>query len=216
MTSARLTRVVVIASTVVAALVEAFSRRSYTPADLLDRRWPASCCCSRRGHRLRSLGLPMLMAALYLMPAIFLATLGNEGYGLDVIWILPLLGLMLSDRGAWQLVAAGALAVAARDVVSARRRSRGRSSFCAKPTSRCGSCRSQRVSNTSIGHRAVARSDRTSPIFALGHNLGILFIDALFRWYATEPIVFDVTSFARCWPRPASPRSWPSIRALSI
>ena len=54
------------------------------------------------GAQFRPVALPIVMASLYLTPAIFLATLGNEGWGLDVIWILPLLGLILSDRGAWQ------------------------------------------------------------------------------------------------------------------
>ena len=55
------------------------------------------------------------MAALYLTPAILLATLGaRRTTASTCIWILPLLGLILSGRGVLAVVAAGALAVAAR------------------------------------------------------------------------------------------------------
>ena len=46
MTPARLTRLIVIASTVAAAFVEAFLATQYSPPGLLHRASPDSCCCS--------------------------------------------------------------------------------------------------------------------------------------------------------------------------
>ena len=99
------------------------------------------------------------------------------------IWILPLLGLILSDRGALAVVAAGALAMAADHVGGAGRdrladRVSARSRLRALDSAAASGCR------TPASASARGRSDRTSPTSRLVHNLGILFIDALCRWYA--------------------------------
>src|SRR5204863_9723674 len=106
MTPLNVTRAIVVASTVAAALLEAFLANTYSPQVF----WISIggfALMLAAGRRLRPIGLPILMAALYLMPSIFLATLGGESFGYDSIWILPILGLILSDRGAlrWSLPA---------------------------------------------------------------------------------------------------------------
>jgi O-antigen ligase len=183
MTFARLTRAIVITSTVAAALLEADLATTYTPQVF----WIALGgfgLLLAAGQRLRSIGLPIVMAALYLMPAIFLATLGDEGYGLDVIWILPLLGLILSDRGAWAwslpsrwqwpLVTWSMLVAIVWPIVFLRE-----ADFAPwiLPLAR--------VSNTSMG-TGPSEVGQNVAYFALGHNLGILFVDALCRWYAAD------------------------------
>ena len=49
------------------------------------------------GERVRRVALPALLAAAYVMPAVFIAS--NEAkqadFGLDMVWVLPLLGLAL-------------------------------------------------------------------------------------------------------------------------
>ena len=126
----------------------------------------------------------------------------GRGYGLDVIWILPLLGLIAlrpgtarasgrcRQRWRWPLITWAAIVAIAWPIV-----------FCAKPTSRSGSCRSQRVSNTSIGI-GPWEVDQNVAYFAIGHLLGILWIDALCRWYRRRS---PRASGAKCW-RPAGGR----------
>ena len=40
----------------------------------------------------------MVMAATYLMPAILLVSNGGGDFSLDIVWMLPLLGLCCPDR----------------------------------------------------------------------------------------------------------------------
>ena len=181
----RLTRGVIIASTVAAALVEAFLANSYSPQVF----WTALASFVLMlvaGQHLRSASLPIVMASLYLMPAVFLLTLGPQfgGYGLDVIWILPLLGLILSGRGVlewslparwqWPLVTWAMIVAIAWPIV-----------FLREADFALWILPLQRVSNTSIGMSPWEVGQNVA-YFAVGHTLGILFIDALFRWYAND------------------------------
>ena len=100
------TRVLVLVSTVLAALVEGYlgSGTSRVPQVL----WigvGGFLLMLSAGHRWRWMAMPILMASLYLTPAILFLTYGAVDYGLDAIWLLPLLGLILSDRGTldWSL-----------------------------------------------------------------------------------------------------------------
>ena len=150
------TRVVIVASTVAAAVVEAYLANSYSP-QLFWIALAAFVLMLVTGQRLRAASLPIVMASLYLMPAIFLLTLGPQagGYGLDVIWILPLLGLILSDRGAlewslparwqWPLVTWALLVAIAWPIV-----------FLREADFAVWILPLQRVSNTSVGISPVA------------------------------------------------------------
>src|SRR5215213_5163883 len=102
MTISAVTRGIVIASTVFACWLEAYLANTYTP-QIYWLSIAGFIVIAIAGRRLHSAAMPVVMAALYLMPAIYLATpIGTPGYGLDVIWILPLMGLIVSDRGAWE------------------------------------------------------------------------------------------------------------------
>lgn len=181
----RFTRGVIIASTVAAALVEAFLANSYSP-QIFWTALAAFVLMLVAGERLRSVSLPIVMASLYVMPAIFLLTLGPQagGYGLDVIWILPLLGLILSGRGAlqwslparwqWPLVTWAMIVAIAWPIV-----------FLREADFALWILPLQRVSNTSVGMSPWEVGQNVA-YFAVGHALGILFIDALFRWYAND------------------------------
>lgn len=172
----------IVISTIAAALVESVLANAYSPQVF----WIALAgfvLTLIAGQRLRAATLPIVMMALYLAPAIFLATLGSTGYGLDVIWILPLLGVILSERVAWlewslparwrwPLVTWAALVAIVWPIVFLRE---ANFALWILPL--------PRVSNTSVG-AGPWEVGQNIAYFAVGHNLGILFIDALFRWYA--------------------------------
>ena len=178
-------RGLVVVSTIAAAIAEAYLANSHSP-HLFWISLAAFVLMVVAGQRLRSLSLPILMAAIYLMPAIFLTTVGARigGYGLDIVWIMPLLGLILSDRGAlqwslparwqWPLVTWALVAAIAWPIVFLRE---ANFALWILPL--------QRVSNTSMGI-SPWEVDQNVAYFALGHTGGILFIDALFRWYASD------------------------------
>lgn len=179
----RVTRGVVIASTVAAGFAEAYLAEPYAPG--VPVFWfsvTGFMLMLIAGQRLRPVALPVVMPALYLVPAIFLATRGGEHFSLDIIWIMPLLGLCLSGRDAlrwslparwqWPLVTWATLVAVAWPIV-----------FLRESDFTLWILPLERVSNTSegIGPWEVGLN---VAYFALGHNAGILFIDALCRWYA--------------------------------
>lgn len=181
MTPLLLARVVVIVSTVLAALVEGFLATPYAPPVFFVAVGGFALLLFA-GSRLRGGAMPILMAALYLMPAIFLAWRGGEDFSLDTIWILPLLGLILSGPGVWQwslpsrwqwpLITWAVLVSIAWPIV-----------FLREADFALWILPLERVSNTSIGI-SPWQVGLNITYFAVGHNLGILFIDALCRWYA--------------------------------
>lgn len=181
MTPQKLTRVVVIASTVLAALVESVLATPYAPPVFFIA-VAGFALMLFAGSRLRSGAMPILMAALYLTPAIYLALRGGEDFSLDTIWILPLLGLILSGSGVWQwslpsrwqwpLITWAVLVSIAWPIV-----------FLREADFALWILPLERVSNTSIGI-SPWQVGLNVTYFAVGHNLGILFIDALCRWYA--------------------------------
>lgn len=176
------TRLLVIVSAVIAAFVEAYLGSQYTP-EVFWIGIAGFAVMLIAGARLRSIALPIVMAALYLTPAVLLVTLGDRGrgYGLDVIWILPLLGLTLAGRGAreWSLPARwrfplivwAAIVAIAWPIV-----------FLREADFALWILPLPRVSNTSFGI-APWEVDQNVAYFAIGHLLGILWIDALCRWY---------------------------------
>lgn len=175
-----LTRAVVVISTVAAAFVEAYLATEYAPQVF----WIAVAGFAVlviAGERLRGAALPVVMGALYLTPAIFLAWRGGEYFSLDIIWILPLLGLTLSGAGArhwslpsrwqWPLITWAMLVAISWPIV-----------FLREADFAPWILPLERVSNTSIG-MGPWDVGLNIAYFAIGHNVGILFIDALFRWY---------------------------------
>ena len=179
------TRLLVIASVVIAAFVEAYLGSQYTP-EVFWIGIASFAVTVVAGERLRSIALPIVMAALYLTPAVLLVTLGERGrgYGLDVIWILPLLGMTLAGRGArewslperWRfpLITSAAIVAIAWPIV-----------FLREADFALWILPLPRVSNTSIGI-GPWEVDQNIAYFAIGHLLGILWIDALCRWYRND------------------------------
>ncbi|MBY0495936.1 MAG: hypothetical protein K2Y23_17140 [Cyanobacteria bacterium] len=183
------TRVIVIASAVIAALVEAFLAATYTP-EVFWIGVAGFALLLAAGDRLRPIAMPIVMAALYLTPAILLTVFGDRGrgYGLDAIWILPLLGLTISGRGVlqWSLPEQWRLPLIAWAVIVAIT---WPIVFLREADFALWILPLARVSNTSIGI-APAEADQNIAYFAIGHLLGILWIDALCRWYRSDAARF--------------------------
>ena len=138
------------------------------------------------GRRWRHLAMPVLMAALYLTPSLLLVTFKARGFEHDAIWILPLLGLLLSDRGEvlkwslparwqWPLITWSAIVAITWPIIFLRE-----ADFAPWIL-----LNDARVSNTSIGV-PPSLVDQSVTYYAIGHTLGILFIDALCRWYRDD------------------------------
>ena len=176
-----LTRVVVIVSTVAAAVVEGVLATPFAPHLF----WLAAAgfvLLLVAGARLRGAALPILMAALYLSPAILLVVNGGYDFSKDVVWILPLLGLTLSGPGAlqwslparwqWPLITWAMLVSIAWPIV-----------FLREADFAPWILPLERVSNTSVGI-GPWEVGLNITYFAIVHNAGILFVDALCRWYA--------------------------------
>ena len=183
------TRVLVIGSAVLAGFVESYLGSQHTPEVF----WVAIGSFAAMliaGQRLRPIATPILMMALYVTPAVLLVVLGDRarGYALDVIWILPLLGLILSGMNArewslpqrWRLplITSGAIVAIAWPIVALR-----------EADFRLWILPLARVSNTSIGIDPW-EIDQSVAYFAIGHLVGLLWIDALFRWYRDDGVRF--------------------------
>lgn len=179
-------RYLVIVSTVLAAFAEAYlgAGTSLVPHVL----WIGAAgfvAMLAVGQRSRSIAMPVLMASLYLTPAILYLAINAVDYSLDAIWILPVLGLILSDRGAlhwslpvrwqWPLVTWAVIVTIAWPIV-----------FLREADFALWILPLERVSNTSIG-LGPWQVGQNVAYFALLHNVGILLVDALFRWYGTRP-----------------------------
>ena len=183
MTPARLTRIIIITSTVVAALVECYLATQYSPPIFFISLAGFGLLLAA-GARLRGVALPLLIAAMYLTPAILLVVNDGENFSLDTIWLLPLLGLVLSGPGAlewslprrwqWPLITWAMIVSIAWPIVFLREAD---FALWILPLAR--------VSNTSIGIGPAAVGLNIVYI-ALAHNAGILFVDALCRWFTRE------------------------------
>lgn len=174
-----ISRGVVIASTIVAAFAELYLAE-VAPSIV----WIAVggfVLLLAFGSRLRPIALRIVMPAMYLSPAILLALQINEDYKKDIVWLLPLIGLCLSDwrarewalpsRWQWPLVTWAMIVSIAWPIV-----------FLREADFALWILPLQRVSNTSIGI-SPWDVDVMVVYIALSHTAGILFIDALCRWY---------------------------------
>jgi len=177
-------RILVVVSTVLAAFAEGYlgAGTSGRPQVL----WVGAVgfvATLALGQQWRSIAMPVLAAAMYLTPAILYLAFNAVDYGLDAIWILPLLGLILSDRvrewslpvrWQWPLITWAAIVALAWPIV-----------FLREVDFNLWILPLPRVSNSGDGAPPwlVAQS---VAYFALLHNVGILLIDALCRWYRDD------------------------------
>lgn len=180
----KVARGAVVVSTVVAAFVETYFATQYHPYVF----WTSVVgflALLATGERVRRVALPMLMAAAYVMPAVFIAT--NEAkqadFGLDVVWVLPLLGLALSNGTlAWSLPSRwsrpliwwSVLIAVVWPII-----------FLRETDFSLWVLTLERVSNTSRGGSPWEIGQNIA-YFVLLHNAGILTVDALSRWYASD------------------------------
>lgn len=179
----QLTRIIVIASTLSAAFVELHLAMPGRPG-LWWITIVVTATAAILGHRAPGAIFRPILMAMYLMPAAYLSLLDYEHFSLEIIWIFPLLALILSDRGAlqwslpqpwrWPLVA-WALVVAVSWPIVFMRETDFR--LWVLPLG---------VSNTSVGI-SPWQANLNVTYFVLGHNVGLLWVDALFRWFSREP-----------------------------
>ncbi len=126
--------------------------------------------------------IAVVMALSYLAPAAYVVWPGFENYGFEIVWALPLLGLTISGRGAWQWhvptrwrwpLVTWALVIAASWPIV----------FLRELDFYVGILPLSGVANTSIG---ITPWDAVTAVtyWTLVHNIGLLWFDRLFGWYA--------------------------------
>lgn len=178
----RWSRGIVVASTVLAALVESYLSAQYHPY-LFWTALAGFVVLLVFGERLRAMALPVVLGAAYLLPAFLIAIdpAKQADFTLDIAWMLPLLGLSLSDRRLqwsvpdrwlpplliWSLVVSIAWPIL----------------FLRETDFALWVLPLQRVSNTSFGSSPEEMGQRVT-YFVLLHSGGILVADALCRWYS--------------------------------
>src|SRR5688572_829766 len=183
----QITRALVIASTVLAAFAQTYVATFYWPPQTI---WIASASVfvlAIAGHRLRAFALPAVLASIYFMPAFLYITRGGETFVLDFLWMMPLLGLTLSGPGAhrwslperwqWPLITWACVVSISWPIVFLRE------------TDFALWLLSENVSNSSIGI-APSTVNEYVTYLAVAHNFGILWVDALCRWYRQDSARF--------------------------
>jgi len=191
----RLSRGVVIASTVLAALVENYISAQYHPY-LFWTALAGFVALLVTGDRVRRVALPIVLGAAYLLPGFLIATdpAKQADFNLDIAWVLPLLGLALSDRSLqwslpkrwlsplllWSLVVSVTWPIL----------------FLRETDFALWVLPLQRVSNTSFGISPEEMGQRIT-YFVLLHSGGILVADALYRWFSNQR---DALAREVLWP----------------
>lgn len=181
----RATKAIVIVSTIAAALAELVMAARLWDA-LLPVTIATTIAAGVAARRARGWALKVLLGLIYLAPACFVLLSGNDHFSYEIVWIAPLLCLLVIDPDArdwsipspWQLpLITWALVVSVSWPIIALRE------FDFSPWL----INVVNLSNTSIGVSPEEVVLWTAYI-VLGHNVGLLWIDALFRWYGQLPI----------------------------
>lgn len=176
----RITKGVVIVSTLVAAFVQLYLATrlinvplgfgvavAFVVAVAVGARWPGAAS-------------GVVLAASYLAPAAYVFWPGFENYPFEIVWSLPLLGLIVSGRGAWHWhlptqwrwpLVTWALVVAASWPFV----------FLREVDFYLGILPLPGVANTSIG---ISPWEAVTAVtyWTLVHNVGLLWFDRLFAW----------------------------------
>lgn len=193
------TRVIVVASTVLAAFAEAYLATPYWPPQTIWLATSSLVAMALIGSRVRAVALPLVLSMPYVMPALLLVWRGDENSSLDFFWMMPLLGLVLSGPGAlrwslparwqWPLVTWATIVATSWPIVFLRETD---FALWVLPLS---------VSNTSVGFNPWEVNQNVT-YFAVLHMLGILWVDALCRWYTgdrerfTREVVYPLAATA--------------------
>jgi hypothetical protein len=176
----RLTKAIVLASTLAAAYIELSLATTPLFPFLFWFSIALAAVWFVAGRRVHFAGLPVAMFAIYVGPAVYLQVGIRPDYGLEMIWIFPLVGLLMSGRSAWEwslpqpwrwpLVAWAVVVSVTWPIILLRE-----VDFYWTVIHFDG------VYNSSDGIFPVAAAANIA-YFALGHTVGILWIDALYRW----------------------------------
>ncbi len=177
----QLTKSVVIASTLVAALVELYLATTPLLGIVLKIALGGFAISAALGSRYQQVLTPVILFAAYLTPAAYVLLLGYEHFSFDIIWSLPLLGLIVSGRQGWcwslpspwrwPLVAWSLVVAVSWPILFLREIDFDFGMISAE------------ISNTGVGI-SPWESGLAITYAVLVHNIGLLWIDALFRWYA--------------------------------
>src|SRR5690349_19286244 len=173
------TRGIVVASTVIAALVELYLVELAPSIFWIGL--GGFVLLLAIGSRIRTQALTILMPAMYLSPALLLLLGIGPDFSKDMVWLAPLVGLCISGprafewslpkRWQWPLITWAMIVAVAWPIV-----------FLREADFALWILPLPRVSNTSIGV-GPWQVDLNVAYFALCHNAGILFVDALCRWF---------------------------------
>lgn len=181
------TRGIVVASTALAAYAEAILATPWLPPHTIWIAIAIAAMFATAGERVRFIAVPVLLSAMYVLPAVMIVWVGNENFSIEYVILLPLLGLACSGPGAWRWSLPGAwqwplitwaLLVSLTWPIVFMREVDFRLWLLWSNTA-----------NTSIG---ISPGDVNQHVtyLAVIHNLGILWVDALCRWYRGDRLRF--------------------------
>lgn len=177
----RFTKSVVIVSTLVAAFTQLYLATRLLYPQLFFIISIAFAAAVVVGQWQPGRGVSVVLAASYVAPAAYVIWAGFENYPFEIIWALPLLGLIVSGREAWRwhlpsqwcwpLVAWALVVAVSWPLVFLRE-----VDFDPRILPFPG------VANTSIG---ITPWDAVTGVayWTLVHNIGLLWFDRLFGWY---------------------------------
>ncbi|HJS07545.1 MAG TPA: hypothetical protein VJ809_07785, partial [Pirellulales bacterium] len=79
------TRVIVMASTALAAYAEAILATPWLPPQSLWITIAIAVVIAIAGNRLRSIALPIVLSVMYVLPAVMIAWVGNENFSIEYV-----------------------------------------------------------------------------------------------------------------------------------
>ena len=180
------TKGLVVASTLVAAGVELYLATSATYAPLLPIALGAFVVAALAGARFPGQVSVAVLLLPYLARAVVLYAFGTEYEPVEIVWALPLLGLILSGRGAWQwsfparfrwpLVTWSLVIAVSWPIVFLRELDFDSAVLFLSNAATTGVGILPWEAGTGVVH------------WVLVHNLGLLWFDRLFNWYANGAI----------------------------
>jgi len=181
----QVTKGVVIASTLVAAFVQLYLATRLTYPDLFYVVTAVFVTAVAVGRWRPGPATSLVLAVSYLAPAAYVIWAGFENYNFEIMWSLPLLGIIVSGRDRWRwnlparwrwpLVTWALIVAASWPFV-----------FLRELDFYIGILPLRGVANTSIG---IAPWDAVTAVtyWTLVHNVGLLWFDRLFGWYSHDP-----------------------------